>query len=308
LGTSIVSGATSGRLLLTTTSGANQVLNQDSNLNYDTTNDRLGVGVSSPTARFHAASGVAANGQILLEPSVLGSAGLTGTTDGTMWYDTTSNNSSLYLRKLYAAATSILTKFITLDRNSDLAIGSSNGIVVADANGSLTKSADLTALGIYAETVGTTIQNSNTATSLFTTVTGSTTLPANFFAVGKTIRIFASGTYQQTSSSNTCTIALTIGGVSMNTVALQHGNAVGPVYWEAEWNITCRTSGASGTLQYISKGILNTNSPTFYFNSALTSSSINTTTTNTIALTGTWSSANASNILITSINYANYIN
>jgi hypothetical protein len=307
-GSGTVNSGTSTRLAYYASTGT--AVSETTNMAIDNTNGRMNVGGTGvPTARVQAAAGTAANGQVLLTPSVLGSGGLTATTDGMMWYDTTSNNSSLYLRKLYAAATSILTKFITLDRNSDLAIGSSNGIVVADANGSLTKSADLTALGIYAETVGTTIQNSTTPTSLFTTVTGSITLPVNFFAVGKTIRIFASGTYQQTNSSNTCTIALTIGGVSMGSVALQHGNAIGTaVYWEAEWNITCRTSGASGTLQYTSKGILNTTSPTFYFNSAATSSSINTTTTNTIALTGTWSSANASNILITSINYANYIN
>ncbi len=55
IGSSVVSGATAGRLLLTTTSGANQVLNQDSLLNYDTTNDRLGIGVASPTATLHLA-------------------------------------------------------------------------------------------------------------------------------------------------------------------------------------------------------------------------------------------------------------
>lgn len=308
IGSSIVSGANAGRLLLTTTSGANQVLNQDAELNYDTTNNRLGVGVATPTARFHASAGVAANGQVLLEPSALGQAGLTGTTDGTMWYDTTSNNSSLYLRKLYAAATSILTKFITLDRNPDFITSSTSGVIVSDANGTLSKSADLTALGIYAESAGTTIQNTTTATSIIGTVAGSTTLPANFFAVGKTIRIFASGTYKQTSGSNTCTIALTIGGVSMGSVALTHANAVGPIYWEAEWNLTCRTSGASGTIQYTSKGILNTTALSTYFNSPATSASINTTTSNAIAISGTWSAANADNILVTSIHYANFIN
>jgi hypothetical protein len=299
IGSSIVSGATAGRLLLTTTSGANQVLNQDSNLNYDTTNDRLGVGVATPTGTLHLAAGVATNPQVLLVPSAITP---TGTTNGSIWCNTVSSNTSLQFYK-----DSSLTRLITLDRNPDLAT-SGSGIVQADSNGTLSKGADLTALGIYAETAGKTVQNTTTPTSIFGTVTGITTLPANFFGVGKTIRIFASGTYEQHSGSNTCTLALSIGGVSIGSVALQHGNSVGPVYWEAEWNITCRTSGASGTLQYTSKGVLNTSSPTFYFNSALTSSSINTTTTNAIALTGTWSSANASNILITSIHYANYIN
>ncbi|MFN5251114.1 MAG: hypothetical protein ACK5DE_08690, partial [Bacteroidota bacterium] len=200
------------------------------------------------------------------------------------------------------------TKFITLDRNSDFAIGSTQGVIVSDTNGSLSKSADLTPLGIYAESAGTTVQNTNVGTSIIGTVAGSTTLPANFFAPGKTIRIFASGTYQQTSGSNTCTLLLTIGGVSMGSIALNHGNSVGPIYWEAEWNLTCRTSGASGTVQYTSKGILNTPSITFYYNSAATSGSINTTTSNAMSISATWSTANTSNILVTSIHYANYIN
>ena len=299
IGSSIVGGATAGRLLLTTTSGANQVLNQDSNLNYDTTNDRLGVGVATPTGTLHLAAGVAANPQVLLVPSAITP---TGTTNGSIWCNTVSSNTSLQFYK-----DSSLTRLITIDRNPDLAT-SGTALLQADSNGTISRGGELTALGIYAETVGKTVQNTTTPTSIFDTVTGITTLPANFFGVGKTIRIFASGTYQQTSGSNTCTLALSIGGVSIGSVALQHNNSVGSVYWEAEWNITCRTSGASGTLQYTSKGVLNTSSPTFYFNSALTSGSINTTTTNAIALTGTWSSANASNILITSIHYANYIN
>lgn len=309
IGTSIVSGATAGRVLLTTTSGGNQVLNQDSNLNYDTTNDRLGIGVASPAARVDLAAGTAANGQILLAPSTLGSAGLTGTTDGTMWYDTTSNNSSIYLRKLYAAATSILTKLITLDRNPDLAIGSTNGVVISDANGSLSKSADLTALGIYAQTNDVTVVNTTTATTIIGTVTGSATLPANFFGVGKTIIIFVSGTYAQTSGSNTCTLNFSIGGVAIGSIALQHGNSLSNTYFEARIVATCRTAGASGTVQYQGCGLLNlAGTPEFYYITPATSGSINTTTTNAINVTATWLAANPSNSLVVGIHTAQYIN
>jgi len=299
IGSSVVSGATAGRLLLTTTSGANQVLNQDSLLNYDTTNDRLGIGIASPTATLHLAAGVAANPQMLLVPSAITP---TGTTNGSIWCNTVSSNTSLTMYK-----DSALTKVITLDRNPDLAT-SGSGIVQADANGTLSKGADLTALGIYAETAGTTVQNTTTTTSLIGTVTGITSLPANFFAVGKTITIFISGTYAQTSGSNTCTIALSIGGVAMGSIALTHGNTLSATYFDAQFTLTCRTAGASGTIQYQGKGVLNTSSPSFYFQSSTTSGSINTTTANTIAVTGTWSAANPANILVTGIHYANYIN
>jgi len=299
IGSSVVSGATAGRLLLTTTSGANQVLNQDSLLNYDTTNDRLGIGVASPTATLHLAAGVAANPQMLLVPSAVTPS---GTTNGSIWCNTVSSNTRLTMYKDTG-----YTNVITLDRNPDLAT-SGSGIIQADANGTLSKGADLTALGIYAETVGSTIQNTTTTTSVFNTVTGVTTLPANFFAVGKTITIFISGTYAQASGSNSCTIALTIGGVAMGSIVLTHGNSLGATYFDAEFTLTCRTSGASGTIQYQGKGVLNTSSVSFYFQNSTTSGNINTTTTNAIAVTGTWSAANGANILVTGIHYANYIN
>ncbi len=299
IGSSVISGATAGRLLLTTTSGANQVLNQDSLLNYDTTNDRLGIGVASPTATLHLAAGVAANPQMLLVPSAVTPS---GTTNGSIWCNTVSSNTRLTMYKDTG-----YTNVITLDRNPDLAT-SGSGIIQADANGTLSKGADLTALGIYAETVGSTIQNTTTTTSVFNTVTGVTTLPANFFAVGKTITIFISGTYAQASGSNSCTIALTIGGVAMGSIVLTHGNSLGATYFDAEFTLTCRTSGASGTIQYQGKGVLNTSSVSFYFQNSTTSGNINTTTTNAIAVTGTWSAANGANILVTGIHYANYIN
>ena len=299
IGSSVVSGATAGRLLLTTTSGANQVLNQDSLLNYDTTNDRLGIGIASPTATLHLAAGVAANPQLLLVPSAVTPS---GTTNGSIWCNTVSSNTRLTMYKDTG-----YTNVITLDRNPDLATTGS-GVVLADSVGTLSKGADLTALGIYAETVGSTVQNTISATSIFNTVVGSTSLPANFFGVGKTITIFISGTYAQTSGSNTCTIALTIGGVAMGSIALTHGNTLSATYFDAQFTLTCRTAGASGTIQYQGKGVLNTSSPSFYFQSSTTSGSINTTSANTIAVTATWSAANAANILVTGIHYGNYIN
>lgn len=313
IGTSIVSGATAGRLLLTTTSGANQVLNQDSNLNYDTTNDRLGIGVASPAARVDLASGTAANGQILLAPSTLGSAGLTGTTDGTMWYDTTSNNSSIYLRKLYAAATSILTKLITLDRNPDLAIGSTNGVVISDANGSLSKSADLTALGIYAQTNTITAITSGTNVTLLGTLTGSATLSANFFGVGKTIEIYCAGV-MTTGSSPTITILprLTDGTttVAFGTFTYNTQNvSAGSPYW-LRVTITNRTTGANPQFGIFGEMRVNhapKDTEVVFINpGGVTMSGLNTSSALTLQLVT--SITGTGNSIDSSINYANYKN
>lgn len=313
IGTSIVSGATAGRLLLTTTSGANQVLNQDSNLNYDTTNDRLGIGVASPAARVDLASGTAANGQLLLAPSTLGAAGLTGTTDGTIWYDTTSNNSSLYLRKLFAAATSILTKFITLDRNPDLAIGSTNGVVISDANGSLSKSADLTALGIYAQTNTITAITSGTNVTLLGTLTGSATLSANFFGVGKTIEIYCAGV-MTTGSSPTITISprLTDGTttVAFGTFTYNTQNvSAGSPYW-LRVTITNRTTGANPQFGIFGEMRVNhapKDTEVVFINpGGVTMSGLNTSSALTLQLVT--SITGTGNSIDSSINYANYKN
>lgn len=229
---------------------------------------------------------------------------LTATTNGMFSYATDAGNSSFYFYK-----DSSVTKLISLDRNPDLAIGSANGVVISDVNGSLSKSADLTALGIYAQTNDVTVVNTTTPTTIIGTVTGSATLPANFFGVGKTIIIFVSGTYAQTSSSNTCTLNFSIGGVAIGSIALQHGNSLSTTYFEARIVATCRTTGASGTVQYQGCGLLNlAGTPEFYYITSATSGSINTTTTNAINVTATWLAANPSNSLVVGIHTAQYIN
>lgn len=302
IGSSVVSGATAGRLLLTTTSGANQVLNQDSLLNYDTTNDRLGIGIASPTATLHLAAGVAANPQMLLVPSAVTPS---GTTNGSIWCNTVSSNTRLTMYKDTG-----YTNVITLDRNPDLAT-SGSGIVQADANGTLSKGADLTALGIFAQTSTVTVANTAASTTLIGTVTGVTTLPANFFGVGKTIKIFVSGAYGCTGSSQQCDLKLTIGGVSVGTISLSHANALTARYYDAEFTLTCRTAGATGTLQFMGIGKINTtttNIESFFQISTTTSVSINTTGTLAIDLQADWVAADPANTISASILHATYLN
>lgn len=301
IGSSVVSGATAGRLLLTTTSGANQVLNQDSLLNYDTTNDRLGIGIASPTATLHLAAGVAANPQILLVPSAVTPS---GTTNGSIWCNTISSNTRLTMYKDTG-----YTNVITLDRNPDLAT-SGSGIIQADANGTLSKGADLTALGIFAQTSTVTVANTAASTTLIGAVTGVTTLPANFFGVGKTIKIFVSGAYGCTGSSQQCDLKLTIGGVAVGTISLSHANALTARYYDAEFTLTCRTAGATGTLQFMGIGKINTSTTNVesFFQISTTSGSINTTGTLAIDLQADWVAADPANTISASILHATYLN
>ena len=234
-----------------------------------------------------------------------GTAALTATTNGMLSYATVSSNSSFYLYK-----DSALTKLITLDRNPDLATGTGSGVVVADVNGTLSKSADLTALGVFAQSTTVTVANTTAATTLLGTLTGSSTLPANFFGVGKTIIVYVTGTYNSTGTP-TCTLNLTIGGVAMGSIVLTHTSGITTGFYDAQFVITCRTTGASGTLQYSGIGRLNTGTATAtgaFFQNSTTSGSVNTTGTLAVDLTATWSAANASNSITASIVTAQYIN
>ena len=241
LGTSVVSGATTaGRLLLTTTSGANQVLNQDSLLNYDTTNDRLGIGVSSPTGTLHLAAGVAANPQVLLAPSAITP---TGTTNGSIWCNTVNSNTTLTMYK-----DSGYTKVITLDRNPDLATGSSSGLVISDSNGTLSKSGDLTSLGVYSAYADQTATSNATSTSLISSsIAGSLTLPANFFALGKTIRFTLMGIVSS-SNGDTSSITVLLGGSTIATLSVTGLPSVTNAALVMDLNAVCNAVGTSATL------------------------------------------------------------
>jgi hypothetical protein len=264
-----------------------------------------GFNTTTPTAIVHIGSGsVTASVPHMIFAGATVTPSLT--TNGALWYTTAGGSNSFF--SVYKDSGS--TKVITTDRNPDFATGTTQAVIVADSAGTLSKSADLTALGVFAQTSTVTITNTTTATTLLGTVTGSTTLPANFFAQGKTIIVFITGTYNSTGSPS-CTLNLTIGGVAMGTIVLTHNNALTTAYYDAQFVITCRTTGATGTLQYSANGKLNTSTATasaVFFQNSTTSGSVDTTGTLAIGLTGTWSAASLSNTITASIVTAQYIN
>ena len=306
LGTTIIGGATAGRLLLTTTSGANQVLNQDSNLNYDTTNDRLGIGVASPAARLDLAAPVAANPSLILAPS----SGVTptGTTNGSIWCDTTSSNTSLTMRK-----DSAYTKILTLDRNPDFAT-SGSGVVLSDSAGTLSKGADITALGIYAQTNSITAITTGSG-SLIGTVVGSTTLPTNFFGVGKTIETKFSGLITMPNGSPICTIDFRVtDGTTTSTLGslVYDGSNMSRKAYIASTQLTCRTTGAGATFGISGQMIVNhapRSQETVFITpgSVAISGSLTTTSALTLQVVVTWTGT-AGGSIDTRTHFCNYIN
>ena len=263
----------------------------------------IGIGVSAPVARLQIAAGTVTVPQFALAASsaVTFIAGV----NGYMYYDTVSSNSSISLYK-----DSAYTKLITAARNPDFATASTTGVIVADSNGTLSKSGDLTALGIFAQTSTITVANIATSTTLLGALTGSATLPASFFGTGKTIKIFVSGTYNQASGSQDCALKLTIGGVTAGTITFSHSGGLTAVYYDAEFTLTCRTTGASGTLQYLGVGrLLHTGTDLKnYVQVSTTSGAINTTVTLAIDVQADWVTADPDNSITASIITATYLN
>jgi len=299
---SAITSSTLGSILFVGTSTPGVLAQSNANLFWDNGQSRLGVGTSLPGARLQLGAGTGAVPHLILTPT--SAATITGTTNGSLWVDTANSNTSITMRK-----DSNYTKIVTIDRNPDLAT-SGSGIVQADANGTLSKGAELTALGIFAQTSTVTVANIATSQTLIGTVTGVTTLPANFFGVGKTIKVFVSGTYNQANGSQDCALKLTIGGVSVGTITFSHNGGLTTVYYDAEFTLTCRTTGASGTLQFMGIGRVNHTGSSLlnFFQVSSTSASINTTGTLAIDLQADWVTADPSNSITASILTATYLN
>jgi hypothetical protein len=300
IGSTITSG-TNGSVLFV---GSGQLQQDNTNFFFDNANDRLSIaGTTSPGARLQLGAGTGAVPHLILTPT--SAATISGTTNGSLWVDTaTGGNTSITMRK-----DSNYTKIVTIDRNPDLAT-SGTALLQADSNGTISRSGELTALGIFAQTSTVTVANIATSETLIGTVTGVTTLPANFFGVGKTIKVFVSGTFNQANGNQDCALKLTIGGVSVGTITFSHNGGLTTVYYDAEFTLTCRTTGASGTLQFMGIGRLNHTGSSLqnYFQVSSTSGSINTTGTLAIDLQADWVNANASNSITASILTATYLN
>jgi hypothetical protein len=281
---SAITSSTAGSVLFAGT-GTPGVLAQDNtNFFWDNTHKRLSLGGSTtPSSRLQLAASTASNGHITFTPGVA----LTATTNGMLSYATDTGNSSFYFYK-----DSGVTKLISLDRNPDFATGSGSGVVLSSNIGTLSKGADLTALGIFAASDTTTIPNTATTatTMVSTSLAGSKTLPANFFGVGKTIEFKASGTYTLSSSTTTgLTFRVSLGGTLNIDVVLSHNNTITSQYFEFVCQLTCSAiSGSNSTYTYSARVIGQTTSGTnaganVIYGTATKSASIAINTAATIA-------------------------
>jgi hypothetical protein len=157
---------------------------------------------------------------------------------------------------------------------------------------------------IFAQDSSVTVTNTAAETSLLSANVGTKILPANFFVPGKTIRIRATGYLSEDPTSGATltwrvklgtTTVLATGSFSFGAATVSNG------LWELEGIITCRTTGASGTVfgqgkvsgNFSGSGSVND----FAFASMVNTSAktIDTTLSQAVDVTAQWSVANPGN-------------
>jgi hypothetical protein len=160
---------------------------------------------------------------------------------------------------------------------------------------------------IWSKTSTTTLASWTTAATILgasSTGIGTLTLPANFFKVGKTIRLRLKGTLGTASTVPTLIIAVYLGATSVGatntgTATTLTTASMSNRTWVLDVDITCRTTGSSGTV--VAGGVWNlSNSATVDYawgignGSAVT---VNTTTSLAIDVKATCGTSNASNTI-----------
>lgn len=103
---------------------------------------------------------------------------------------------------------------------------------------------------IFTGTADATYGNTSSQGETMPTGVGTTTLPANWWAAGRTIILEASGYYSTDVVAPTLTALLRMGGTNIaNSGAITMPSAITNRAWKYRGIYTCRTIGATGTIQ-----------------------------------------------------------
>jgi hypothetical protein len=148
---------------------------------------------------------------------------------------------------------------------------------------------------IFTQTATTTISNSTSELTLFSTGRGSLTLPANFLTVGKTLKVRLIG-WVNASSNPDLTLKLKYGATNISNDTHTMSSTDNNSMFTLDYLITCRTVGASGTV--FAQGTVTyerTDDLHQILNAKTATVTIDTTASNTIDLTGQFSSASVNN-------------
>ena len=156
------------------------------------------------------------------------------------------------------------------------------------------------ATALFTATAAATVASSTSETTLAGSGVGSLTLPANFFTVGKTIKLRAWGVYgTKASPVGTFTIRFKYGSTTLISLAPTLTVSLTNQMWEAEFEVTCRSTGATGTVfpQGEVQLFTSTTASGFIVAGPTATTTIDTTASSKIDITAQWATSNASNTI-----------
>ncbi len=121
------------------------------------------------------------------------------------------------------------------------------GIVPVSASGLNYLQDERTKPCLFTQTATVTVANTGTETTLIGAGVGSITLPANFFTIGRVLKVKAWGVHGATGGP-TIDLKIKVGGSTvLDTTAVTSNNDTNKA-WQLEGWITCRTIGGTGTI------------------------------------------------------------
>ena|SRR3990167_2851428 len=110
--------------------------------------------------------------------------------------------------------------------------------------------AGIAPLVIFTQTATATVGNTGTETTLTGSGVGTLTLPANTLVAGRALRLKANGTFSTNALANPLVIRVKLGSTAvLLTVATAAATLLVDRMWSVSAIITCRTTGALGTVQ-----------------------------------------------------------
>jgi hypothetical protein len=156
---------------------------------------------------------------------------------------------------------------------------------------------------IFVATASAAATNTTNETSLIGTGVGSKTLPANFLVPGKVLRVRGGGIFSSLATPGTLTFKFKLGStvIAQQTITPPVSGANNS--WICDLRMICRSSGGGGTVMPEGSislaaytGATGTGSRTAIdMNNQSAAVTVDTTVAQTIDLTATWATANASN-------------
>ena len=164
---------------------------------------------------------------------------------------------------------------------------------------------------IFTQTADQTIADTTDETSLFGTGVGTLILPANFWTVGKTIRVEIHGDFADMGNPTVDIHAYYGATKIIDSSPIALSGLGGTEEWETEVVITCRSVGATGTVETIIDWEYETttgSSAIERLDVSGTLTTIDTTASGALDVTFQWGTAAAANTLTSEVGFVEVLN